>query len=176
MGDADTLGLPRSDLDQGLKRARRARTARRAGLLALAAICVAALAGLLGPLETTTRHTDDRGELQVTHPRVVRPGMQVSVTVQAAPATDSGSFTLTVDQTLLEDLLIDEVSPLPQAQVADGDRVSYTFQTTQGEATVRLRGRVPPQSTFTISDSTIALTDSPASANDGVNLKVWVLP
>lgn len=176
MGDADTLGLPRSDLEQGLKRARGARTARRVGLVLLAAFCVAALTGLLGPYETTATHANDQGELQVTHPRVVRPGMNIEMSVQVKPADGSGLFGLAVDQSLIEDLHIDDISPLPEQQVADGDRLVYVFRAINREATVLLRGRVPPQSTFSPSESTISLADESGSASDGVTLKVWVLP
>lgn len=176
MGDAGTVGLPRSDLEQGLKRARRARTARRAGLVLLAAICAAALAGLLGPFETTATHTSDQGELQVTHPRVVRPGTNIEVSVQVKPANGSGLFGLAVDQSLVEDLHLDDITPLPEQQVSDGDRLVYVFRAIDREATVLLRGRVPPQSTFSPTESTIALADDSGSPSEGVTMKVWVLP
>lgn len=172
----DTLGLPRSDLSNGFERTRRARTTRRVGLLLLAAICVAALVGLLGPMETTRSLASDEGELEVTYPRVVRPGMEISMTVRVQTDSESGGFSLAVDQTLFEDLQIDHVFPLPQSQTAEGDRMVYAFDSADGEATVLLRGRVPTQSPPTRTESTIALGDPRGATSEGIDLKVWVLP
>lgn len=158
-----------------LQQARRARAVRRVGLTLLATICVIAMLGLFGPFETSVEASGQSREVTVTHPRVVRPGMEVELSL-TVDRQEPGELEVVVTQELLAALGVDQIFPEPDAQQSDESDVVLTFDDQGDRATVVLTARIPTRSPLGGVHGSVGVRDSGEPASTTVDLTVWVLP
>jgi hypothetical protein len=169
------------DRDVGtLEQSRRARDLRRIGLVVLLAVVVAALAGFLGPRERTTSARTDTGlAVEVRHPTVVRPGMEVDVTLAVGVPGGAEELVVEVDHELFERIGIELAVPAPDTEEALDGRVRMRFPVADGteDVTLLLSGRLPTRAQkgpVTVSMRVARGDDDGDSVP--LEFRTWVLP
>lgn len=117
---------------------------RRTVIIAMAALVGAAALGVLGPRAATQRVEDGLGVMEVTYPRVTRPGLYVDVQVELARTDVESAAFLTVPQEALALFDVDSITPEPVRQVSRDGAVRYEFALSRDErVTLTFTGRVP---------------------------------
>lgn len=173
---SETLARRPEEVDHLVRRASRARTWRRIGASTLLLVVVGAVTGLYGPRTAQERSATSWGELEVSHPRVVRAGTDLTVSVTPRPARTGDGYTLLLGLGWVEELGIEVVTPVPTSESTSGDAWLLTFDEHPGE-TVVLSGRVPTHPRVGPVDTPVGIAPagerSPAAELD---LTTWVLP
>lgn len=169
------------DRDVGtLEQSRRARNLRRVGLVVLLAVVVAALTGQLGPRERTTTARMDTGlAVEVTHPTIVRPGMEIDIDLAIRVPGGAEEVMVDLDRELFDRLGIESTAPTATAEAALDDRVRMRFAVADGaeELGVLLLGRLPTRAQkgpVTVS-LRVSRDDDPDDVAP-VEFRTWVLP
>lgn len=133
------------------------------------------VAGALGPRTAEVSAAGPAAEIEVTHPAIVRPGLDSEMTVTWRQDPSLGATRLAVDPILLTTLGIENIQPAPRSETSDGDRLILDFEVTSQESfTVTFSGRVPTRATAQKVDWKMSLPD--LSAPLTVEATTWVLP
>jgi len=115
------------DADQPLQQ--RVWRAERVGWIFIAAVVLAALLGLFGPGPLS--HTDvssSDGTLNVQYLRFVRMGGTTSMQVDVSgAAVQASELRLRVDQQVIENFKVEQITPEPAEALPDGGDVIYVF-------------------------------------------------
>ena len=169
--------LPDDDIGT-LAQTRRARNLRRLGLALLVAVVVLALTGFLGPRERTTSARLDTGlGVSVTHPTIVRPGMEIDVLLEVEVPGVAEEVTVVVDQDLFERAGIELAVPEPLEQSALDGRVRMVFDLGDTDRpTLLLTGRIPTQAPVGRVRTRIHVSAGDEDTAAPVELTMWVLP
>lgn len=171
-----TLSEEPHEIERQVWRARRARRWRRVGTVLLALIVVGALSGLYGPREVTRSTESSWGVLEVTTPRVVRAGVDLSVRITLRPERSGQPYVVAVDLAWVEDLGVETVTPAPTSESSTGEAWLLTYDENPGE-TVVLTGRVPTHPRIGPVHGAIAVGPAGQPPRDGVlDLTTWVMP
>lgn len=172
----ETLSERPEEINHLVARARRARTWRRLGTLLLALVVAGALTGLYGPRMADERSRSEWGDLEVSHPRVVRAGVDLTITVTTRPARAGEPWTLVLGLEWVEDLGIEHVAPLPTSESTTGDSWLLTYEDGPVE-TVKLSGRVPTHPRVGPVDTPVGVAQPGGGRSvDELDLTTWVLP
>lgn len=173
---SETLSEKPEEIRAQVARARRARTWRRLGTLLMVGIVMGALAGLYGPRMATASTESSWGRLEVSHPRVVRAGVDLSVSITPEPSQTGSGYTVVLDLKWVEDLGIETVTPLPSSESTTSEAWLLTYDEDPG-GTVMLSGRVPTHPRVGPIDTSVGTApagDRVAAA--ALDLTTWVLP
>lgn len=172
----ETFSRRPEEVERLVARARTARAWRRAGTALLLLIVVGALTGLYGPRTATERSSSSWGELEVTQPRVVRAGVDISVGITPRPTRTGDGYTVAVALAWVEDLGIEQVTPVPASESTTSDTWLLTYDEDPGE-TVVLSGRVPTHPRVGRVETPVGV--APAGARESADelaLTTWVIP
>ncbi|HEY1135525.1 MAG TPA: hypothetical protein VGE77_13205 [Nocardioides sp.] len=116
---------------------RRGALVRRAGMLALAAVVIAGAFGTWGVRTATAVGSDDGLHLRVDHPRVARPGLDVTFRVSVSdPAGLPAEVEVGLDAAYLHLFEAQAIQPEPESQSRRGDQVVLTFAPEPGTTTL----------------------------------------
>lgn len=101
----------------------------RASWVILIAIILLALGGVFGkgPLSAAILHTTD-GVLSVDYERFTRYGTPTRLVVTLSEtAIREGRIRIRISQSYLDHMRLNQISPQPEQEEADGDAIIYTF-------------------------------------------------
>ena len=116
--------------------------AQRIGIGVLALFLLAAVLGFTGNggLFSHGEVGDESGVLRVEYDRTVRRGATSTITIHLNSATP-GSRSFWISTEYLSDVIVESVSPDPEAVVAESHRYVYTVKVAAADIMVRVRVR-----------------------------------
>jgi hypothetical protein len=130
----EELAREQRDKREVEQRQRKMRAIRRVFLAALALLVVTGLAGLYDVRLGTASTDYDGGRLIVKYPRIGRPGLPVSWSIEVdSPGGFQGDVTIGFDSTYLSSLQSPSLVPDPSSSKSAGDLVLWTFDQPSGD-------------------------------------------
>jgi len=157
-------------------RLKRARLLRRTGIGILAAFVLAGAVGLFGIRTRTVSAAAGGYDISVQYPATDRPGQPIHwvVTVRH-PGGFGGPVDISVTQSYLDILDMNDIEPSPSGSVTSGDSVVWTFDKPEGEtlrvsidALVQLNTHFGAENTVAVLDHAVPVVQ--------VHYRTWVAP
>jgi hypothetical protein len=151
---------------------------RRLFFCALTAFLALGALGFYGPRDATVSASGGRWMLDVTYPRVSRPGLSTSLSIEVQ---HQGGFeapvTVSVSSSYFDVLDESAIEPEPAQSTSDGSHTIWTFDPpTDGDTlSISVGGRIQPGGSLRRpSGSAAVLSEGRAAAS--VRWKTWVTP
>ena len=171
-------GLPTVPEGAGEAGARRRRGLRRVLFSLVALVPLLGLLGFLGPRNGDVSARAGDLELDVTYPRINRPGLAAKLSAEVRrPGLAQAPVTLAVDSSYLDALAEVTVDPEPMTSTADADRTIWTFEPPPDGDTlvVSVQGRIHPSGRIGRPAGTVAVLEDGTVAVS-VRFRTWVVP